>query len=364
MFNGKFDFKLSFFRDRSHPLIGVDIGSSAIKLVELSKSGNNYQLEHYAIEPLPKDAITDGAINNLEVVAACLERAWNRLGSNTRNVCMALPASAVITRRILLAAGLDEEVLELQIEAEASQYIPFAMEEVNLDFQVLGPAPGNAEEIVVFLAASRKANVEDRVAAAQSAGLKAVIIDVESYAEQVAFGLISPLSLVDAEESLVALVDVGSNSTNINVLKGGESIYSRDQQVGGDQLNRQIQGLFGLSPEEAEIAKRKGGLPDNYVTDVLDPFRENVAMEVMRALQFFYSSSPYSDISKLIVAGGGAGIEGLVAAIGKQTGIPTELVNPFVNMSLSKRITQRQLLLDAPSLLVACGLALRRFDPS
>lgn len=362
MFNGKLDFRPSFLNDRSRPLIGVDVGSSAIKLVELSKSGGTYQLEHYAIEPLPKDAVVDGVFNDLDAVSTSLARVWSRLGTHTRNVCMALPASAVITRRILLPAGLDEEVMELQIEAEASQYIPFAMEEVNLDFQVLGPAPGNADEIVVFLAASRKANVEDRVAAAQSAGLKATIIDVESFAEQMAFNLISKTSAT--EETLIALIDVGSHTTNISVLKNGESIYSRDQQIGGEQLSRQIQGLFGLSPEEAEISKRKGGLPENYVSDVLDPFRENVAMEVMRALQFFYSSSPYSDISKLILAGGGASIEGLVAAIEKQTETVTELANPFANMSLSKRINQRQLPADAPSLLVACGLALRKFDPS
>lgn len=364
MFNGKFDFMLSFMRDRSHPLIGVDVGSSAVKLVELSKSGANYHLENYAIETLPKDAMSDGAINNLDAVSACLERAWSRLGTRTRNVCMALPASAVITRRILLAAGLDEEVLELQVEAEASQYIPFAMDEVNLDFQILGPAPGNTEEIVVLLAASRKANVEDRVAAAQSAGLKAVIVDVESFAEQQAVALINSTKFSDVGDSLVALVDVGAHVTSVSVLKGGESIYSRDQQVGGELLNRQIQSLFGLSPEEAEIAKRKGGLPDNYVADVLEPFRENVAMEVMRALQFFYSSSPYSDISRLILAGGGAAIEGLAEAIAKQTELTVELANPFATMSVSRKLTQRQLQVDAPALLLACGLALRRFDPT
>jgi type IV pilus assembly protein PilM len=362
MFNGKIDFKPSFLSDRSRPLMGVDIGSSAIKLVELSKSGDTYQLEHYAIEPLPREAIVDGAINDLDAVSASLARVWNRLGTHTRNVCMALPASAVITRRILLPAGLDEEVMELQIEAEASQYIPFAMDEVNLDFQVLGPAPGNAEEIVVFLAASRKANIEDRVAAAQSAGLKATIIDVESFAEQVAFNLIS--ASPGSEGSLTALVDMGAHATNVSVFKDGESVYSRDQQIGGELLSRQIQTLFELSPEEAEIAKRKGGLPENYITEVLEPFRENVAMEVMRALQFFYSSSPYGDIGQLILAGGSASVEGLAAAIGKQTGIATELANPFARMSLSKRINQRQLQVDAPSLLVACGLALRRFDPS
>lgn len=364
MFIGKPQFKLHFFRDRSAPLIGVDIGSSSIKLVELTKAGERYHLNHYAIEPLPKDSIADGVINNLDTVSAALQRAWSRMGTRTRNVCMALPASAVITKRILLPAGLSEEDLELQVEAEASQYIPFAMDEVNLDFQVLGPAPTNPEEVLVLLAASRKANVEDRVAAAQSAGLKATIIDMESFAEQAAISLIFPPNSAGGNDQLVALVDVGATATNISVLKNGDSIYSRDQQIGGDLLTRQIQSLFGLSPEEAEIAKRKGGLPANYDSDVLEPFLESVATEVARALQFFYSSAPYSNIVKLILAGGCSGLNGLAEAIAKHSDTPVEPANPFVGMELSKRLSQRQLTLDAPALLVACGLALRRFDPA
>jgi type IV pilus assembly protein PilM len=364
MFNGKPDFKLNLFRDRSQPLIGVDIGSSTIKLIELSQHGEHYQLEQYAIEPLPRDSVADGVINNLDAVASGLQRAWNRMGTRARNLCMALPASAVITKRILLPAGLGEEELEFQVEAEASQYIPFAMDEVNLDFQVLGPAPTNPEELLILLAASRKANVEDRVATAQSAGLKATIVDVESFAEQMALNRMLPPHIAGEEDYLVALVDIGATATNINILKNGESVYSRDQQIGGDLLNRQIQSLFGLSPEETEIAKRKGGLPANYSTDVLEPFRENIATEVARALQFYYSSSPYSDVDKLLLAGGCSVLEGLTDSIAKHVGTPTELVNPFAGMTYSKRVSQRQLQLDAPALLIACGLALRKFDPA
>ncbi|HEX5337562.1 MAG TPA: type IV pilus assembly protein PilM, partial [Gallionella sp.] len=259
-----FDIPLDFLQTKTPPLIGVDISSSSVKLVELSeapKSGG-YIVERYAIEPLPKDAVTDGNINNLDAVSESLQRAWKRLGGRIKNVSMALPAAAVITKKILLPAGMREEDLEYQVESEANQYIPFALEEVNLDFQVIGPAPGNADELEVLLAASRKANVEDRVAAAQAAGLKAVVVDVEPYAAETAFEQIR-IQLPDgAVDKCVALIDIGATVMNVNVLRNGQSVYSRDQQIGGDQLTQQIQGAFGLSAEEAESAKRNGGLPD------------------------------------------------------------------------------------------------------
>jgi type IV pilus assembly protein PilM len=357
---GKFELNLPTMKRRSHPLIGVDIGSSSIKLVELSRVGEQYQLERFAIEPLPTDAFTDGSINNLDAVVVGLRRAWERSGSRTRDVCLAIPSAGVITKRVLLPAGLQEDELELQVESEASQYVPFPMEDTSLDFQVLGPAPGNAEDVSVFIAATRKANVEDRVAAAQSAGLRAAIIDVESYAVQAAC---ESLHLAGASSSApVALVDIGANTTNINILKDGESIYTRDQPVGGEQLTHQIQAIFGMSLEDAEIAKRKGGLPDNYVNDLLAPFREHVASEIVRALQFFYSAMPYNTISHILLVGGGAATPGMVEAIERLSGIPTALLNPFSQVKLAAKLPLRQLQAEAPSLLIACGLALRRFD--
>ena len=168
MLKGNFDIPLDFLRAGTPPLIGVDISSSAVKMVELSElpKKNGYVVERYAIEALPKDAVIDGNINNLEAVSETLERALKRMGTRIRNASLALPAAAVITKKILLPSGLREDDLEYQVESEANQYIPFAMEEVNLDFQVIGPAPGNADDDEVLLAASRKANVEDRVAAA------------------------------------------------------------------------------------------------------------------------------------------------------------------------------------------------------
>jgi len=361
-----FDIPLDFLHASTPPLIGVDISASSVKMVELSEAPKKggYVVERYVIEPLPKDAVSDGNIANLEAVAESLQRAWKRMGTRIKNVSLALPAAAVITKKILLPAGMREEDLEYQVESEANQYIPFALEEVNLDFQVVGPAPGNPDEVEVLLAASRKANVEDRVAAAEVAGLKALVIDVEPYAAEMAFGQILAQLPDGAEDKCVALVDIGANVMNVNVLRNGQSIYLRDQQVGGDQLTQQIQAMFGLSAQEAESAKRNGGLPDNYESDVLSPFRENVVMEVARALQFFFTSTQYNEVDYIVLAGGCAVLPGLDDAVATRTQVSTMVANPFALMTLSSRIKPRQLQADAPALIIACGLAMRRFDPS
>lgn len=366
MIKGNFDISLDFLTARTPPLIGVDISTSSVKMVELSelpkKAG--YILERYVIEALPPDAVSDGNINNLDAVAETMQRAWKRMGTRIRNVSLALPASLVITKKILLPSGLREEDLEYQVEAEANQYIPFALEEVNLDFQVIGPSPSSPEEIEVMLAASRKANVEDRVAAAQAAGLKAVVVDVESYVAESAFEQIRTQLPGGALDQCVALVDIGANVMNVNVLRNGQSVYTRDQQVGGNQLTQQIQNAFGLSQSEAEAAKRNGGLPDNYESDVLIPFRENVAAEISRALQFFFTSTQFNEVSYVVLAGGCAALPGLDDAVATRTQVNTLVANPFAQMTLSARIKPRQLQSDAPALLIACGLAMRRFDPS
>lgn len=366
MLKGNFDIPLDFLRTGTPPLIGVDISASAVKMVELSelpkKSG--YMVERYAIEDLPKDAVIDGNINNLEAVSETLERALKRMGTRIRNVSVALPAAAVITKKILLPGGLREEDLEYQVESEANQYIPFAMDEVNLDFQVIGPAPSDPEEVEVLLAASRKANVEDRVAATQAAGLKTLVVDVEPYAAEMAFDQILAQLPGRAQDQCVALVDIGASVMNVNVLRNGQSVYTRDQQVGGGQLTQQIQNAFGLSAEEAEAGKRNGGLPDNYESDVLAPFRESVASEVARAIQFFFTSSQYNEVSYIVLSGGCATLAGLDDAVATRTQVSTLVANPFAQMTLSSRIKPRQLQADAPALMIACGLAMRRFDPS
>lgn len=366
MIKGSFDIELDFLSTSTPPMIGVDISSYSVKMVELSEAPKKagYIVERYAIEALPQDAVSDGNINNLDAVSEALRRGWKRMGTRVKNVSLALPAAAVISKKILLPSGLREDDLESQVEAEANQYIPFALEEVNLDFQVIGPSPANPEEIEVLLAASRKANVEDRVATAQAAGLKTVVVDVEPYAAEAAFEQVRAQLPGEATDQCIALIDIGANVMNVNVLRNGQSVYMRDQQIGGSQLTQMIQNAFGLSAEDAETAKRNGGLPDNYESDVLTQFRENVATEVTRALQFFFTSTQYNEVNYVVLAGGCAALSGLDDAVATRTQVSTLVANPFAQMTLSSRIKPRQLQMDAPALMIACGLAMRRFDPS
>jgi type IV pilus assembly protein PilM len=276
---------------------------------------------------------------------------------------MAVPTGAVISKKIVLAAGLREEELELQVETEANQYIPFALEEVNLDFQSLGPAPNNPEEQEVLIAATRKEKVEDRVAVAESAGLKALVMDVEAFAQQAALGLVVQSLPNGGKDQNVAVVDVGAQVMNVTVLRNEQSIYTREQAFGGSQLTQDIATRYGMSPEEAESAKRSGGLPDDFEAEVLRPFMENLSMEVQRALQFFFTSTQYHSIDHILLAGGSAVIPGLDAVVNARTQVATSVANPFASMQTSPRVQLKRLMIDAPSLIVACGLAMRRFDP-
>ena len=256
-------------------------------MVELSSSGKGvYRLESYAISPLPKDAIVDGNVANLEQVSDVVGRAWKLLGSRERRVALALPAAAVITKKVFMQAGLREEDMELQVETEANQYIPFSLDEVNIDFQVLGAAANNPEEVEVLIAASRKEKIEDRMAAAEGAGLKVAVMDVETYATESAYMLAASQLPGHGKEQTVMVVDIGGQTMHINVFHDNQSVFTREQPFGGAQLTQEIQRRFGLSPEEAEIAKRKGGLPDSYNAEVLQPFTQSLTQEVARALQF------------------------------------------------------------------------------
>ncbi len=367
MFKGNFEINLDFFQIKSPSLIGVDISSSSVKMVELSmdgKSENAYCIESYVIEKLPQDAMQEGGIANFDAVSEGMQRAWKRMGSKLNNVALALPAAAVITKKIVVPAGQREDDLSFQVENEASQYIPFALDEVDLDYQVISPLPDNQDEIEVLIAASRKDKVEDRVAAALTAGLNAIVMDVEPYASQAAFELIEKQLPESGKDQVIALVDIGATTMTINVLHNGESVYMRDQTFGGNQLTQEIHNQFNLSLEDAEGAKRSGELPENYQKDVLQPFCETLAIEVMRAIQFFFTSTQYTEVNYIFVAGGCAVIPGLNETITERTQVSTLTVNPFSGMDLSSRVTSKQLDMDAPSLLIACGLAMRSFDPS
>jgi type IV pilus assembly protein PilM len=354
---------LSILNPRARSLVGLDISSSAVKMVELSGApGSGYRLEAYAIEPLPEGGVAEGNIANIDLVSAAVGRCWRRLGTATKFVAMALPTAAVITKKITLPAGLRENEMEVQVESEANQYIPFALEEVNLDFQVIGSAPTGPEEIEVLIAASRKEGVEDRVASAEAAGLKPVVMDVEAYAALAAFELVISQFADQGPEQILALVDVGANAMKVTMLRAGQQIYNREQAFGGNQLTQDMMRAYGMSHEEAEGLKRTGPMPDNYETEVLRPFLDNLALEVSRALQFFFTSTQFARVDHVVLMGGGALLPGIAEVVEDRTQIDTVLANPFAQMTLTQKVRPKSLLQDAPSLMVACGLALRRFD--
>jgi len=350
------------FAQKKPQLVGLDISSTSVKLLELSLSGKGYRVDAFAAEPLPPNSVVEKNIADVEAVGDAIRRVAKRSGSRTKNVCVAVAGSSVITKVITMPASLSEEELESQIELEADQYIPYSLEEVNLDFEILGPSDDNPDTVDVLLAASRSENVDSRVAAVELGGLTAKVVDIEAYTLENAFGLISSQIPGGTDGKTVAVIDIGATMTTLSVLNDEKIIYTRDQVFGGKQLTEEIQRRYGLSYEEAGMAKRQGGLPDNYIPEVLDPFKDAMAQQVSRSLQFFFSSSQHNSVSHIVLAGGSASIPGADELIEERVGTTTSVANPFTNMSLASKVKAQALSNDAPALIIACGLALRSFD--
>lgn len=348
----------SLFGQSSPPLAGLDISTSGLRLVELADAGKGVvRLERHAFEALPRGAVVDGNIENFDQVAEAVRRIWKKSGTRARNVALGMPPAAVITKKIILPAGMAEDQLEVQVESEASQYIPFALDEVSLDFDVVGPAPNSPDDMEVMLAAARREKVEDRVAVAEAAGLSATVMDIESYAARAALERAAPTG----QDKIVALFQIGAGITHVSMLHNGDTVYEKEQAFGGNTLTQEIVRNYGLAYEEAETRKKSGDLPENFRADVLTPFLESAALEVTRAIQFFFTSTPYTRIDQIWLAGGGAQLPGLVELIGGRTRIPTAQVTPFDGMLLAPGLRDAQLRAEGPSYLVACGLGLRRF---
>ncbi len=356
-----FDFATLLGR-KNPPLIGLDISAFDIKLVELSAgSSKDYRLERYASEPLPKGAVQDGSIENIEQVAETIRKLLKRSNCSVKNVAVAMPASTVITKKIMLPGHLSEQALEVQVESEASQYIPFAMDEVALDFCVIGPAAGSGEDVEVMLAASRKEKVEDRVAVVEAAGLQAKVMDVESYAARATVSRLVDMQANNGRDQIYAVFQIGAKRTYIFIMLNGDVIYEREQQFGGGQLTQDIVRNYGMSQDEAELKKKIGDLPETYEMELLEPFLESAALEVTRAIQFFFTSTPYTRVDQIFLAGGCSVIPGLVEIIAERTKISTAVISPFKSMELAPSVNEKVLRADAPAYIVACGLALRRF---
>lgn len=331
-------------------------------MLELSRSGSRYRVESYAVEPLPPNSVVEKNITDVDAVGEAVRRAIKRSGTRCRHAAVAIAGSSTITKVIPMPAGLSDDDMESQIELEADQYIPYPLEEVNLDFEVIGPSEKNPDTVDVLLAACRSENVDLRNAAVETGGLKTQIMDVESFASENAFALLADQLPDHGVGKTVAVIDVGATMTTLNVMHDLKSIYTRDTVFGGKQLTEEIMRRYGLSYEEAGMAKRQGGLPENYLTDVLEPFKEAMTQQASRSLQFFYSSSPHSKVDHIVLAGGSASIPGMDEMIQEKLGVDTSIANPFASMSLSARVKPQTLSNDAPALLIACGLALRSFD--
>tara|TARA_B100000676_G_scaffold303007_1_gene352871 strand:+ start:783 stop:1847 length:1065 start_codon:yes stop_codon:yes gene_type:complete len=353
---------LGLFKAKSNVLLGLDISSTSVKLLELSRANDRFRVESYAVEPLPPNAVVEKNISDVEGVGEAIKRVLNRSKSSVRHAAVAVAGSAVITKTIDMDSALSDDEMENQITVEADQYIPYPLDEVAIDFEVQGLSERNPERVEVLLAACRKENVEMREAALDLGNVKPAVVDIEAHAMKRAFELLKPQFGNDPDDLVVAIVDIGATMTTLSVLADDKSTYTREQLFGGKQLTEEIQRRYSLSFEEAGLAKKQGGLPDDYEEEVLQPFKEAVLQQVTRSLQFFFSSSQYDDVDYIVLAGGTASIDGLAEMIESKLGTPTVIANPFVDMSLSNRVDSNALANDAPAMMIACGLAMRSFD--
>jgi type IV pilus assembly protein PilM len=348
---------------RKKPVIlGLDISSTSVKLLELEKDGNNYRVQSLAVEPLPDNAVVEKNFQDVEAIGETIQKAVKRSGTKARLAAVAVAGSAVITKIINMPANLSESELEQQIQLEADQYIPYPLEEINLDFEVIGPTANNPESVDVLLAASRSENIETRTDALDIGGLTAKIVDVEAYTVENVAPLLTAQMEDGGKDKIIAVIDIGATMTSLNVIENGNLIYTREQNFGGKQLTEEIMRRYGLAYEEAGRLKKSGGLPDNYIPEVLEPFKDTIAQQVSRFLQFFYTSGQHNSVDLIALAGGCASIPGIDELVESQLGIQTVIANPFANMSLSSKVNPQALSKDAPSLMIACGLALRSFD--
>lgn len=352
---------MGLFTRKSKQVIGLDISSTSVKMVELSANSQGYQLESFAVKALPKGAVVEKNINDVDAVADTIRQVVLSTKPKSKNAAVAVAGSAVITKVIDMPAGLSDDELESQITIDADQYIPFPLDEVAIDFEVLGQEDEESNKMQVLLAACRRENIELRTEVLELAGLHPQVIDVEAYAIE----RISPFIVNSWEmesDQLIAIVDIGATVTTLSVLKGEQTVYTREQLFGGNNLTEEIQRRYGLSQAEAELAKTQGGLPDDYVAEVLEPFKDSVLQQVTRSLQFFYSSGNYHQVDHIVLAGGVAGIEGLASQVQQNLDILVNVANPFMDMGISNKVKESALQAVAPGLIIAAGLAMRSFE--
>lgn len=341
-------------------LVGVDISSTSVKILELSVKGGRYEVVSYAIAPLPEGAVVEKNIVNPEAVSEAIQAAIEQGNPRSDAAAFAVPTASVISKVIEMDQDMNDDEREVQIRLDAEQYIPFALDEVSLDFEVLSVVPNKTNKVNVLLVATRTENVDTRNEALIYAGLTPKVADVESLTVERAFTVFENTLPIAAK--VIALFDIGHSMMTLSILDHGKIVYTREHNFGGRQLTLDIQDRYGLSYAEAGRAKKEDTLPDDYESEVLHPFMDSLAQQAMRSLQLFFSASPYDEIDHVLLAGGTANLEGLAKFLQSTLGYRVTVADPFLQMTFSPQVNIKQIKQDAPSLMVACGAALRSFD--
>ncbi|MBI2785786.1 MAG: pilus assembly protein PilM [Legionella longbeachae] len=353
---------LKLFQPKHRSILGIDISSTAVKILEISAEKDSLVIENYGYEVLPPNAMDGNTIKDIDAVAGCIKKVIDRLHTTCRQVALAVPDSAIISKVIQINEGLNNEEMEELIVTEADKYIPYPIDEINLDFEILGHSEKNSNMLDVLIVASRAENVNDRVEAAARAGLTALVVDVESFAVERAaqqFAKDLPESGLD---KTVAIIDIGATYTHLFVLQGMKLVYSREEKFGGNQLTESIAEHYGMTLEQAAIAKDQNELPPDYESEIFVPFKENILLQIKRTLQFFYSTNQSHFVDHILLAGGLAKLSGLITLVQEQLGMNTTILNPLSNMTSAKLVSLDSINRDAPTLMVACGLALRNIE--
>ncbi|HEX4999132.1 MAG TPA: type IV pilus assembly protein PilM [Terriglobia bacterium] len=339
-------------------LIGLDIGSSAIKAVELSKSKKGYEITALACEPVATDAIVDGAIMDSAAVSNAIRRALTSGGFKAKGVAASVSGHSVIVKRVTLPAATPAEVAA-SIEFDAEQYIPFQLSEVNLDYEVVGPAESDDLGMDVLLVVAKKDKIRNHTGAIGLAGRSPDVVDIDAFALQNAF---EANYAVDPQHT-VALLNIGASLMNINITRGGVPFVVRDVSVGGNQYTDILQKDLSLSFQEAEDLKlgRKGA-DQGMVQPLMESVTDMLVLEIQKTFDFFRETYPQESISQVWVSGGASQVPGLVEKIQQVFGYPTQAMNPFQSVGVGSKVDAREVAEMGPSLAVAVGLALRGFD--
>lgn len=338
-------------------LVGIDIGSSSIKLIQLWQTKDGYQLLNAAIIPLPTEAIVDNSMMDTAAVVDAVKSLVDSLEIKAKEVACSISGNAVIIRKITLPAMTSEE-LEDQISWEAEQYIPFDIKDVYIDFQILGSDPLDPSKIQVLLVASKKDIINDYSAVFHDAGLSLNVMDVDSFAVQNAFELNT-----DTGEEVRALINVGAGVMNINVVKGDTSLFTRDVQMGGNQYSEEIQKQLGVSAQQAETMKMLASDKQaSHLADVIHRVNESLAQEIRRSVDFYNSTASGDErIVKVSMCGGCSKMAGLKESVSDKLGIEVDSLNPFERIKYNDKDFDPEYLQEiAPLMAVGVGLAIRR----